>query len=186
MAIVQISQIQVRRGLNQDLPQLAGGEMGWSVDTQQLYIGNGTIAEGAPETGVTEILTQYSMLEFTLNFSSNLANLAANVSTLSNTVANVSPTTYSLSLNASSSGNIYTASTSTAVIKYYLNQNGAQERVGTLKMARLGSTVNYTDDYTETGTSDIVFSFINAGGTAANLYYTTTTATTITFTPSLY
>ena len=60
MAIVQISRIQVRRGLNQDLPQLASAEMGWSVDTQQLYIGNGTIAEGAPTTGYTEILTQHN------------------------------------------------------------------------------------------------------------------------------
>jgi hypothetical protein len=62
MAITQISQIQVRRGLNQDLPQLASGEIGWSLDTRQLYIGNGLISEGAPSTGVTEILTQYSDL----------------------------------------------------------------------------------------------------------------------------
>ena len=60
MAIVQISRIQIRRGLNQDLPQLASAEMGWSLDTQQLYIGNGTTQEGAPSTGVTEILTQRS------------------------------------------------------------------------------------------------------------------------------
>lgn len=57
MAILQISQIQVRRGLNQDLPQLASGEFGWSIDTQQLFIGNGTFVEGAPKLGVTEILT---------------------------------------------------------------------------------------------------------------------------------
>jgi hypothetical protein len=62
MAIVQISRIQIRRGLNQDLPQLASAEMGWSLDTQQLYIGNGTTQEGAPTTGVTEILTQHSNL----------------------------------------------------------------------------------------------------------------------------
>ena len=60
MAIVQISRIQIRRGLNQDLPQLSSAEMGWSLDTQQLYIGNGTIIEGAPTEGVTEILTQHS------------------------------------------------------------------------------------------------------------------------------
>jgi Pectate lyase superfamily protein/Major tropism determinant N-terminal domain len=60
MAIVQISRIQIRRGLQQDLPQLASAEMGWSLDTQQLYIGNGTLTEGAPATGVTEILTQHS------------------------------------------------------------------------------------------------------------------------------
>jgi Pectate lyase superfamily protein/Major tropism determinant N-terminal domain len=63
MAILQISQIQVRRGLNQDLPQLASGEFGWSLDTQQLFIGNGTLAEGAPTVGVTEILTTSSDLK---------------------------------------------------------------------------------------------------------------------------
>jgi len=60
MAILQISQMQIRRGLQQDLPQLASAELGWSLDTRRLFIGNGTLAEGAPSTGVTEILTQYS------------------------------------------------------------------------------------------------------------------------------
>lgn len=60
MAIVQISQIQIRRGLQQDLPQLASAEMGWSLDTRRLFIGNGTTEEGAPTQGVTEILTEYS------------------------------------------------------------------------------------------------------------------------------
>jgi hypothetical protein len=55
MAIVSISRIQHRRGLQQDLPQLASAELGWSVDRQKLYIGNGTIAEGAPKLGNTEV-----------------------------------------------------------------------------------------------------------------------------------
>ena len=58
MAIVQISRIQHRRGVKTLLPQLAAGELGWAVDTQELYIGNGTTAEGAPETGNTKILTE--------------------------------------------------------------------------------------------------------------------------------
>lgn len=60
MAVVQISRIQVRRGLAQDLPQLSSGEFGWAIDERKLYIGNGTTAEGAPQIGNTEILTQYS------------------------------------------------------------------------------------------------------------------------------
>ena len=36
MPIVQISRIQHRRGKATDLPQLAAGELGWSVDTQRL------------------------------------------------------------------------------------------------------------------------------------------------------
>jgi hypothetical protein len=62
MAVIQISKIQVRRGAigEQGMPQLASGEMGWAVDTQQLFIGNGSVAEGAPAVGNTEVLTQYS------------------------------------------------------------------------------------------------------------------------------
>jgi len=60
MAIIQISRIQHRQGLNENLPQLAGGEFGWSLDTRQLYIGNGTTANGAPVIGNTEILTEFS------------------------------------------------------------------------------------------------------------------------------
>ncbi len=57
MPIVQISRIQHRRGLQTDLPQLAAGELGWSIDDQKLYIGNGTVADGAPAVGNTEIMT---------------------------------------------------------------------------------------------------------------------------------
>jgi len=61
MAVVQISRIQVRRGKAQTgtgFPQLASGEMGWAIDTQELYIGNGSVAEGSPAVGNTKILTQ--------------------------------------------------------------------------------------------------------------------------------
>jgi hypothetical protein len=57
MPIVQISRIQHRRGKKTDLPQLAAGELGWVVDEQRLYIGNGTVADGAPGVGNTEIVT---------------------------------------------------------------------------------------------------------------------------------
>jgi glucan 1,3-beta-glucosidase len=61
MAVTQISRIQHRRGLQQDLPQLATAELGWSVDEQRLFIGNGSLEEFAPTTGVTEILTSRSI-----------------------------------------------------------------------------------------------------------------------------
>jgi hypothetical protein len=60
MAIVQISRIQHRKGLQENLPQLAGGELGWSIDQRRLYIGNGTLVEGAPVIGNTEVLTEFS------------------------------------------------------------------------------------------------------------------------------
>ena len=66
MAIVQISQITNRKGLQADLPQLAGAELGWSIDERRLFIGNGTLEEGAPVIGNTEILTEFSdILNFT-------------------------------------------------------------------------------------------------------------------------
>ena len=66
MAIVQISRITQRKGLQEDLPQLAGAEFGWSVDERRLWIGNGTLEEGAPVVGNTEILTEFSdILNFT-------------------------------------------------------------------------------------------------------------------------
>ena len=69
MAIVQISQITNRKGLAEDLPQLAGAELGWSTDTRQLWIGNGTLEDGAPVIGNTEILTEFSdILNFTNNY----------------------------------------------------------------------------------------------------------------------
>jgi hypothetical protein len=67
VAILQISRITQRKGLAQDLPEpLAGAELGWAIDTRQLFIGNGELTEGAPVIGNTEILTEFSdILEFT-------------------------------------------------------------------------------------------------------------------------
>ena len=61
MAVVQISKIQVRRGLknsNTGVPQLSSAEFAWAVDSQELFIGNGSVAEGAPFVGNTKILTE--------------------------------------------------------------------------------------------------------------------------------
>ena len=61
MSVYQISRIQIRRGKatsNNGFPQLASGEMGWSIDTQELYIGNGSVSEGSPSVGNTKIITR--------------------------------------------------------------------------------------------------------------------------------
>lgn len=60
MSIYQISKIQIRRGTAQGgtgVPQLASGELAWAIDTQELYIGNGSVSEGAPNVGNTKIIT---------------------------------------------------------------------------------------------------------------------------------
>ena len=65
MAVVQISRIQVRRGQKNQgsgLPQLASGELGWAIDTRELFIGNGAVSEGAPAVGNTKVLTEYDDL----------------------------------------------------------------------------------------------------------------------------
>jgi hypothetical protein len=65
VAVVSISRIQVRRGQKNQgsgLPQLASGEFGWAVDTQELFIGNGSVAEGAPFVGNTKLLTEHDDL----------------------------------------------------------------------------------------------------------------------------
>lgn len=72
MAVIQISKIQLRRGKrNSDtgLPQLSSAEMAWAVDTQELYIGNGSLDEGAPFVGNTKILTEYdNILELAASY----------------------------------------------------------------------------------------------------------------------
>ena len=62
MAVVQISRIQIRRGQKNQgsgLPQLASGELGWAIDTRELYIGNGSVSEGSPSVGNTKVLPQF-------------------------------------------------------------------------------------------------------------------------------
>lgn len=62
MAVVQISKIQVRRGKKNSssgVPQLSSAEFAWAVDTQELFIGNGSVQEGAPYVGNTKIITEH-------------------------------------------------------------------------------------------------------------------------------
>jgi hypothetical protein len=62
VAVVQISKIQVRRGQKNSssgVPQLSSAEFAWAVDSQELFIGNGSVLEGAPYVGNTKILTEH-------------------------------------------------------------------------------------------------------------------------------
>lgn len=181
MAVVQISRIQLRRGLQQDLPQLATAEMAWSIDTRQLYIGNGTLSEGAPTTGVTEILTAYSLISYT----SNVAAIASNVAILQQQVAALGGTPTSVTLGAGSSGIIAAITANNATLTYTISQ-GTKQRIGTLKLVRFAGTsvVSYDEEYDEAnGTTDLIFS-ANADTTQANLLYTTTTSTSLRYTLS--
>jgi hypothetical protein len=72
MAVIQISKIQVRRGRKLetgDIPQLSSAEFAWAIDTQELFIGNGSISEGAPYVGNTKILTEHdNILDFASSY----------------------------------------------------------------------------------------------------------------------
>ena len=65
MAVTTISTIQHRRGVRSDLPtNLREGELGWCLDTQELFIGN-TEATG----GNTQVLTNATDLASVVNYS---------------------------------------------------------------------------------------------------------------------
>jgi hypothetical protein len=185
MAVIQISKIQVRRGLSEELPQLASGELGWSIDERRLFIGNGTLIEGAPEIGNTEILTIYSPIGAAL---SNIAIIESEITVLQGNIANLEasigfPITVNLENynSVASSANI-TLTTPTSIIDYKIsrstsNASATSYRVGTLISTNLNGVVSYQDDYTETADTGIVLSVVGTSGNTANIYYTSTSAT---------
>lgn len=160
MAIVQISQIKHRRGTNENLPQLASAELGWSVDTQQLYIGNGTLEEGAPEIGNTEILTALSAAK------GQIPGLpaAGTVTLTDNTSATLS--TYN-NVSAFYPG----------ILWNYTIVRNADVRSGYLRVSQAQGVVAYDEEYTET--NDIGVTFTVTGNVTTNTavvsYATTST-----------
>ena len=182
MAVIQISKIQVRRGYQEDLPTLASGELGWSIDQRRLWIGNGTLSEGAPEIGNTELLTIYSPLGTALGnlsviqnqivgLTANVAALTANSSSTYSTITlfdNVSsPTSTSCVLNTST----------TNLIDYNIIR-GTSTRLGTIKVSTYGSTVVYDDEYSESANTGVTLSFAVTYGVATLQYISTNTSTT--------
>ena len=160
MAIVQISQIKNRRGLSTDLPQLGSAELGWSVDTQQLYIGNGTLAEGAPEIGNTEILTEHSNLPSITKYSQTITN---------NTTANVAD----LVFDTTDPGIIINYS----ALRPHTDGTNANVKTGTLTICQYLGRNNYTDSNVELGNVALQFTVTQVANVcfvAANLQSQTT------------
>ena len=190
MAIVQISKIQQRRGLQQDLPQLGSGEIGWSIDSRRLYIGNGTITEGAPVEGQTEILTQFSILNFTNALTANVALMQGNVSVLQGNIITINSEIVALQagitnsnialLTAISQNAVTNTGANNAVISYTLTENG-NRRTGTIRFGRVDGTgtVAFDEEYTQTGTTLTAFNI------TANTAYSTIWANTSTYPASL-
>lgn len=68
--------MQVRRGVADSptpsgLPQLASGEIGWAIDQQRLWIGSGSIDEGAPAVENVEILTTVGFKQLINSFTAS-------------------------------------------------------------------------------------------------------------------
>jgi Major tropism determinant N-terminal domain len=185
MAIVQISKIQQRRGLQQDLPQLAAGEIGWSIDARRIYIGNGTLDEGAPVEGRTEILTEFSVTNFTNELTANVASLQSNVAILQGNVVTINAEIAALqagtlssnvvTLNSGTSGSIIGLTPSNGVINYSLVQ-GSTIRSGAVKYSFSNSTVSYDEEYSQDASSSVQLS-MTANSSYASLNYNNTGVT---------
>jgi hypothetical protein len=93
MAIVQISKIQHRTGANTDLPQLDIGEIGFSTDTQQVYIGNDPVLvpidPNVSFTTQTEILTEVSLINNRVANGAGNTKIFAPIAGAGNTVFNI-------------------------------------------------------------------------------------------------
>jgi hypothetical protein len=127
-------------------------------------------------------------LDFETSFSANITTLQGNVVVLEGNVlaleSSVSAltsgiTSTTVNLNATSSGTITAIAANNATVSYSLRQ-GNTTRVGTLMLAHYNSTVSYEDNFTETAATDITFD-ITSNLTHANLNYTTTSATTVSY-----
>ena len=189
MAVIQISKIQLRRGLQENLPQLASAEMGWSIDERRLFIGNGTLAEGAPSTGVTEVLTTqsiYNELGAITILQGNVANLEANVSTLQSDVITLQSlsdvTTLTFLDNMSTATNTaITLDSLTSNTLDYTIVRGTTSRVGTVKVTELLGTAVFEDDYVETASTGVVLAFASNVNAAIMTYTTTSTGNNASF-----
>ena len=155
MAIVQISQITARKGLQANLPQLAGAELGWSTDERRLFIGNGTLEEGAPVVGNTEILTEFS---------------AVPVSKLVTLVDDTGSATTAFAV------------TGNALIFSYVVTRGATYRTGIIKFVN-GAAIN--DSYIQNASTGVTLSATAGGGQIEVQYTTTSTGTNATLTYSV-
>ena len=148
MAIVQISQITNRKGLAADLPQLAGAELGWSTDTRQLFIGNGTLADGAPVIGNTEILTEFSVIPVR------------------------TPTVVTLADNTASPTTAFTLSTAAAILSYVIIRNDIYQ-TGTIMVTGTANPLQFDNTSIQSADPGIVLSANYSAG-QIQIQYTST------------
>ena len=176
MAVIQISKIQVRRGLEEDLPQLAAGEFGWATDTRRLFIGNGITSspDYAPEIGNTEILTVFAADAMEIR----VDNLEANVTVLQSQVTSLQA---NAALGSITLLNDTTANTSLSfgnVTSHSIDYNivrGTDIRTGTINLTSVNGIATFQDEYSENAGTGVVLTFVTNDSNASNvtLQYTT-------------
>lgn len=168
MPIVQISQIKHRRGLQENLPQLGSAELGWSIDTQRLFIGSGTREEGAPTEENVEIITETSPLWIALQTQIETSEFSQQLTQGTTT----SLTRAVALLDGVVQQNIedgYTTYTPSIIIKYQISRDSSS-RTGIMKVAKNTSTnlVTFQDDYVETEDMGVTMRAIYDSGAGAN------------------
>lgn len=185
MAIVQISRITNRRGLQQDLPQLAPGELGWCLDTRLLFIGNGTLEEGSPAIGNTEVLTEFSDIKRLVENLSGpfLYNIATNRTLLDGQGTYIDALTGD-TLAMVDSGFVFPSRAKTLKIEYQILRNN-KYRFGAMDISLTAGDIEYRDDYIEPIDMGIVLAPLNIGGTNRIYYSTTSTGNNAQFQASL-
>jgi hypothetical protein len=150
-----------------------------------LYIGNGTLDEGAPVEGRTEILTEFSIIDFTSGFAgvisstqANVAVLQANLVAVNNQVAQVqagvlsnTASTISSNVSTTTTGTIFASGVSNGIITYIATQ-GSAVRSGRISYSYDSSlsTVIYDEEYSQTGPTTFSLS-LTANTTAVTLNY---------------
>lgn len=183
MAVTEVAKIQVRHGLQENLPQLDAGEFGWCTDTRRLFIGNGVTGDPdyAPEVGNTEILT---LLAYTA-IEANIAILQANVASLNSqlgvqTATLTDNTGSATSITVGGNAVVSISSLLTRTIDYNIIR-GTESRVGTIRITNSNGVPYYEDEYVETSSTGVVLSFANVSGNAVLQYTTTSTTQNATF-----
>lgn len=156
------AKVQVLSGLQEDLPLLDTGQMGFSIDTQKLWIGSGSYADGAPIVENIEILTQANLNNIIGVYTGNGNAIIVQTNTLTDNISIPINTGVSTSANSSPIG----------TWEYNLTRSNST-RIGTFEFAVLNDiTVDWTDSYSGSSLGVSLSANISAG--VVNLLYTTT------------
>ena len=172
MAIVQVSRITNRKGLAENVPQLAGAELGWAIDERRLFIGNGTLEEGAPVIGNTEVLTEYSDV-FAGRTQFSFGDYIVNAGTTA-TLANNATTQTVFTIDANSIP---------AFEVKYMIRRGVFTRTGTYIVVgstdgTSGSLTTSDSDAVQNGSTGVTFTVTESASTITFAYSSTNTGIT--------